>query len=109
DEGIHRMEPDMRIDYLLWDFDGTLFDTYPPLVRAIEQALGASGASVPAERIRALLTDTLASTITTLSAELGIGRDDLATCVALCRDTNETPVDCPRSPGVIVLCEWLIT
>ena len=95
----------MRFDYLLWDFDGTLFDTYPPLVRAIEQALGASGASVPAERIRALLTDTLASTITTLSAELGIGRDDLAAWVAHYRDTNETPEDCPPFPGVIALCE----
>jgi phosphoglycolate phosphatase-like HAD superfamily hydrolase len=30
-------------DYLLWDFDGTLFDTYPPLVHAIEQGAGRMG------------------------------------------------------------------
>jgi len=99
------MELDMRFDYLLWDFDGTLFDTYPPLVRAIEQALGEWGASVPAERIRALLTDTLANTITTLSAELGIERDDFATRIAHYRDLNEIPENCPPFPGVLELCE----
>ena len=29
----------MRYDDLIWDFDGTLFDTYPPMCRALRLAM----------------------------------------------------------------------
>ena len=95
----------MRFDYILWDFDGTLFDTYPPLVRAIEQALAEWGARVPAGRIRALLTDTLANTIDTLSGEFGLDRDEFTARVTRYRHANASPADCLPFPGVIALCE----
>ena len=31
--------------HILWDFDGTLFDTYPALARALHQALEIHGVS----------------------------------------------------------------
>lgn len=94
----------MRFDYLLWDFDGTLFDTYPPLVRSIEQALAEWDVSVPAARIRALLANTLADTIDTLSAEFGLDRDAFVARIERYR-ARTTPAERPPFPGVIALCE----
>lgn len=53
------MEPRMRFGYLLWNFDGALFDTYPPLIRAMAGALVALGHTVSEARISALLADTI--------------------------------------------------
>ena len=94
----------MRFDYLLWDFDGTLFDTYPALVRAIEQALAEWGVSVPAARIRALLATTLADTIDALSAEFELERAAFSARVEHYR-ARTTPAERPPFPGVIALCE----
>lgn len=56
----------MRFSRLIWDFDGTLFDTYPPLVSAIERALGDFNVSVPRAAIRQMLRGTLSGTIAKL-------------------------------------------
>jgi len=94
----------MRFDYLLWDFDGTLFDTYPPLVHAIEQALAEWGVSVPAARIRALLAETLDHAVDTLSAELGVEQSTLNERIDHYH-ARVTPAERPPFPGVIALCE----
>lgn len=44
---------------LIWDFDGTLFDTYPLMAQSLRQALLDEGRDVPLERIRALMNVTL--------------------------------------------------
>jgi beta-phosphoglucomutase-like phosphatase (HAD superfamily) len=36
----------MRFRYLLWDMDGTLFDTYPGINRAVVEAFAEFGAAV---------------------------------------------------------------
>ncbi len=38
---------------LIWDFDGTLFDTYPLMAQSLRQALLDEGRDVPLEHIRA--------------------------------------------------------
>lgn len=44
---------------LIWDFDGTLFDTYPLMAQSLRQALLDEGRDVPLEHIRALMNVTL--------------------------------------------------
>lgn len=43
----------MRYDSLIWDFDGTLLDTYPPMSRDLQRVMAALGVSLPLEEIQA--------------------------------------------------------
>lgn len=54
---------------IIWDFDGTLFDTYPALNRSIQRAAADLGAEVSSEQIARLLSQTLALCVETLVAE----------------------------------------
>ncbi len=65
----------MRFTSLIWDFDGTLFDTYPPLVSAIERALGDFNVTLPRATIRQMLRGTLAHTITALVSAHDLQQD----------------------------------
>lgn len=49
----------MRYRYFLWDFDGTLFDTYPAIVRAFQHALGEFGREAGGEEIYLKMMDTI--------------------------------------------------
>ncbi len=97
----------MRFSYLIWDFDGTLFDTYPALVRAIERALGDFDVTVPAERIEALLRDTLAGTLDTCAVEHDISRSALAARVVYFAGQN-TARNKPPFPGAIAMLERVL-
>lgn len=43
----------MRYDNLIWDFDGTLFDTYPPMCRQLQAAMEPLGGSFTVEELLA--------------------------------------------------------
>lgn len=45
----------MKYRYLIWDFDGTLFDTYPPMAEAMHRALLSWGITVSNGEIQALM------------------------------------------------------
>lgn len=94
----------MRFRYLLWDFDGTLFDTYPPLIRAMAGALAALGHTIPEARISALLADSLVSAIDTLSAGLALDRAAFVAEIERIQ-ADISPNERPPFPGVIALCE----
>jgi len=97
----------MRFRYLLWDFDGTLFDTYPPLVRAIERALADLETAEPRQEIERLLGTTLADSLATLAGRHGLDPAELGMQVA--HYYQQTPVqEMPRFPGAIRVCERLI-
>ncbi len=97
----------MRFDHLIWDFDGTLFDTYPPLINSIERALAEFKASVPREQIMHLLNDTLATCIQELSAQLGLA-DSTLTERVMYYQRQVTAQDQPPFSGVICLCERFV-
>lgn len=94
----------MRFRYLLWDFDGTLFDTYPPLIRAMKGALATLGHTVPEARISALLADTLDGAIDTLSAALALDREAFVAEIERLH-ASVRPDERPPFPGTIALCE----
>ena len=94
----------MRFQVLIWDFDGTLFDTYPPLNQAIRRAVTDFEGGVSEERVTALLNVTLSDTIETLAAELGLE-------VGVFQERvyhywgQATIADSPPIPGAIRVCE----
>jgi HAD superfamily hydrolase (TIGR01509 family) len=97
----------MHFKYLLWDFDGTLFDTYPPLIQAVERALAELGTEEARDVIAERLSDTLAACIADLAQAHQL---DPALFEARIdyywRKT--TPKDSPPFPGVIHACQRLL-
>lgn len=57
---------------LIWDFDGTLFDTYPLMARSLQRALLDEGKCVPLAEIRAHMAVSMSHTIQTYEREQGL-------------------------------------
>ena len=93
----------MRFRYLIWDFDGTLFDTYPVLNRSIRRALAEFGVESDEERIAAMLSDTLSDTIDALAREHDL---DVETFVERIRhhQAEASLAERPPFPGAIRVC-----
>lgn len=68
-------DPPLRA--FLWDFDGTLMDTYPAMVRVFLQAAARLGLPVTAEHALALMMNSLGHCIRTVAAEGGVTEDAL--------------------------------
>lgn len=69
---------DPPLTAFFWDFDGTLMDTYPAMVRVFLQAAGRLGLAMGAERALALMMNNLGHCIRTVAAESGVSAGDLA-------------------------------
>lgn len=59
----------MRYRYWFWDFDGTLYNTYPRIVRAFQKALRQQEIDTPDENVLPLVKQTLAHAARTLGGE----------------------------------------
>ena len=57
---------------LIWDVDGTLFDTYPAIARAFAMALQEHGAKADLERIVDLARQSFGHCATTLAGQFGL-------------------------------------
>jgi phosphoglycolate phosphatase-like HAD superfamily hydrolase len=97
----------MRFKHLFWDFDGTLFDTYPPLIRAIEFALADDQITEDSAVIADLLSDTLSHCLAALIEKYGLNG---ATFEARVNHhwSQTTPQDNPPFPGVVHACERVL-
>lgn len=62
---------------LIWDVDGTLFDTYPAIVSAFSQALYSFGASAPDSEVEALARVSLSLCTEKLSRRFQLDEDRL--------------------------------
>jgi phosphoglycolate phosphatase-like HAD superfamily hydrolase len=89
---------------IIWDFDGTLFDTYPAMSAAFQGALKELGADESVERITDLLKISMSACATALAAHHGLDPDQilrrfepLYSAVAPHRQ--------PPFPGVIAVCD----
>ena len=57
---------------LIWDFDGTLFDTYPLMADSLRRAMLEEGHDVPLQDIRARMAVTLGDAVAHYKRTLGI-------------------------------------
>jgi HAD superfamily hydrolase (TIGR01549 family) len=89
---------------LIWDVDGTLFDTYPAIARAFRAALRDFGHDTSLERIVALARESLALCTTTLAEERDLDQARFEEAVARQYETTRA-ADQPLFPGAKAICE----
>jgi len=94
----------MRFAHIIWDLDGTLFDTYPPLITSIERALDELGVTVPRAELARLLGDTVAACMDEIAARHSLDPLDFEVRVAYYQ-RQVTERDQPPFDGAICLCE----
>jgi len=90
---------------LIWDADGTLFNTYPTITEALRLALVEFGAEIPAERISRLVNVSFSHAVGTLADDL-----DLDTEALNCRFYEILALLPPEAqgpfPGATALCNY---
>jgi len=62
----------MRYENLIWDFDGTLFDTYPPMCRDLQQTMAELGGSFELEELIAQFTQSRGTVLSYCGARSGM-------------------------------------
>jgi HAD superfamily hydrolase (TIGR01549 family) len=67
----------MMIKNIFWDFDGTLFDTYPPFIKALVLALKNLGHEVSYDETMALAKVSMDHCINTLAERFGFDPADI--------------------------------
>jgi HAD superfamily hydrolase (TIGR01509 family) len=95
------------IKNIIWDVDGTLFDTYPAIAGAFRAALRKLGKDAAQEKIMALAKESLDYCLTTLAAECLLKEEELD------RAFDEyyarvTFADQPPFPGARAVCESIL-
>jgi phosphoglycolate phosphatase-like HAD superfamily hydrolase len=90
----------------IWDFDGTLYDTYPSFAAAYAAMLEENGFSAPHERLIQLAIVSLEHCSQTLSEEFDLPLDHVNE--AFKRHYLEIPLETqPPFTGVRQVCEWI--
>jgi phosphoglycolate phosphatase-like HAD superfamily hydrolase len=95
---------DCTIRNIIWDVDGTLFDTYPAIARAYRAALWEFGQDASLQRIVGLARDSLSHCTATLAGERDLDQARFEAAVALHYERT-SPAEQPPFPGVRELCE----
>ncbi len=62
---------------IIWDFDGTLFDTYPSITRALQGACGEMGIDIGFADAYALAKTAIGQAIGVLASRFGVDADAL--------------------------------
>lgn len=91
---------------LIWDLDGTLFDTYPAIAGAFWAALRELGREAELDWIEGLARRSLSYCTTTLAETYHLGAASLDQAFAIHYDCV-TPEQQPPLPGVIDLCRYI--
>jgi len=92
---------------LIWDVDGTLFDTYPAIARAFSLALQEHRAEVPLEQIVDLARQSLGHCATTLAGQFGLDAAELTR--EFQRHYASIPAtEQPPFHGVAHVCDYVV-
>lgn len=67
----------MRYDNLIWDFDGTLFDTYPPMCRQLQAAMEPLGGAFTVEELLARFTVSRGEVLRYCAEKLGKSPEEI--------------------------------
>ena len=94
------------IQHLIWDVDGTLFDTYPSIAQAVQAALHDLGVAAPFDEIMRLAQTSLDHCLTTLSNTYALPVEQLEELFDQHYQTI-TPEDQPPFAGVEAVCEHI--
>jgi len=84
--------------HIIWDFDGTLYDTYPGMIEAFHRALVAENIHVDYEELGASMRISISKTQARLQKEYGLSENFEETYVAL-RDQIEKEHMVPFAHG----------
>lgn len=93
----------MQFKHIIWDFDGTLFDTYPSTTQALILALQRRGLDAPYDEAYGLLKQTVGVALKFYHEKFGLGADFDAEFNRI-RNT-ETLGMCVPYPGIRPLLE----
>ena len=96
------------IKNIIWDVDGTLFDTYPAIAGAFQEALRILGKDVGVEKILALAKKSLSHCLATLAAEYHLKEEDLGQAFDSSYD-KVTYSDQPPFSGGRAVCEYILS
>jgi HAD superfamily hydrolase (TIGR01509 family) len=91
------------IQHLIWDVDGTLFDTYPAIARSFQAAAHELGAPATYDEVMRLAQVSVDHCVTTLSTTYAIAADQLEALFEQHYRTI-TPEDQPPFAGVEAVC-----
>jgi phosphoglycolate phosphatase len=91
---------------IIWDVDGTLFDTYPSIVGALQASLADLGKTVTADAISALAKVSLDYSYSQLSTQYSVDVQILRDGFARHYETV-TAADSPPFTGVISVCSHI--
>jgi len=97
----------IAIRYLIWDVDGTLFDTYPAFERAMAEALAALGAQPDPGEIAPLLRDSLTDAARQLAQRHDLDLEALEAGFSQSY-RHQLLRDQPPFPGVVDLCTGIV-
>ncbi len=91
---------------IIWDVDGTLFDTYPAIARAFQAGLHDLGKEAALNWVAGLARISLSQCVTTLAEHYHLEEDTLGEAFEKYYD-QVTPEQQPPFPGVIAICAYI--
>lgn len=92
---------------ILWDFDGTLVDTYPAMTYALSQTLRSIGISMEFNLIDGLVRRSLSGCIETIHQRYGASAEDLRAGFRS-HYSAIPPAKQPLFPGVVEVCKAVL-
>jgi phosphoglycolate phosphatase-like HAD superfamily hydrolase len=96
----------VMIQHLIWDVDGTLFDTYPAIAQSFQAAARDLGAAASYDEVIRLAQVSVDHCVTTLSNTYALPADQLEELFAHHYQTV-APEDQPLFAGVEAVCEHI--
>ena len=91
---------------IIWDVDGTLFDTYPAITKAFRLALNDFGKDVPLDLIEGLAKKSVSICASALAEKYGLDENQIGDGFVEHYDQMKAE-DQPPFPGVIETCQYI--
>jgi phosphoglycolate phosphatase-like HAD superfamily hydrolase len=91
---------------IIWDVDGTLFDTYPSIAKSFKAALNELGVDAPLDWIQELARESLGHCAIVLSEQYHLERNDLEKAFTEHYSRVAGDEDSPF-PGVLEVCRYI--
>ncbi len=92
---------------IIWDLDGTLFDTYPAIARAYQTAVRHFGGDAPLDWISDQAKISMNHCATTLADMVGVSEPEISSLFDEEYD-RISPLDQPPFPDVIEVCQTIL-